>query len=257
MASPVRGVSFLNAVMVTGGAEMVVVTLSGRGKRKKIEIRFGVRRAKVRRKWGRMAPAGDNWERWVPAWWGALEQFGRRDRDSGVGANWSSTIGFQGSNWGQLRQVTTPKFGRDRLHFASVKCLRLPFALTDLTFSTGFLGDCGRTTCHSRARPLATSSGAFTVKWHHRRCPLLARRTPTNSPKPPSPSTLAMAGLDSPPAQLAQALVDFSVHGSFPEDKVSSLPIDAESLPIAVKALADAKAKLQVCALANYALRAC
>jgi centromere/kinetochore protein ZW10 len=66
-----------------------------------------------------------------------------------------------------------------------------------------------------------------------------------------------MAGLDSSPAQLAQALVDFSVHGSFPEDQVSSLAIDAESLPIAIKALADAKAKLQVCALANYALRAC
>ncbi|KAG7288805.1 hypothetical protein NEMBOFW57_005163 [Staphylotrichum longicolle] len=54
-----------------------------------------------------------------------------------------------------------------------------------------------------------------------------------------------MASLDTPPAQLAQALVDFSVHGSFPEDKISSLPIDAESLPTAIKALADAKAKLQ------------
>ncbi len=66
-----------------------------------------------------------------------------------------------------------------------------------------------------------------------------------------------MASLDSAPAQLAQALVDFSVHGSFPEDKISSLPIDAESIPIAIKALADAKAKLQVCALANYALHVC
>lgn len=55
-----------------------------------------------------------------------------------------------------------------------------------------------------------------------------------------------MAGPDSPPAQLAQAIVDFSLHGAFPEDKVSSLPLDAESLPIAIKALADAKAKLQV-----------
>ncbi len=66
-----------------------------------------------------------------------------------------------------------------------------------------------------------------------------------------------MASLNSPPAQLAQALVDFSVHGSFPEDAISSLPIDAESLPIAIKALSDAKAKLQLCAPANYALRIC
>ncbi len=55
-----------------------------------------------------------------------------------------------------------------------------------------------------------------------------------------------MAAGDSPPAQMAQALVDFSVHGSFPEDSVSSLPLDAASLPVAIKALADAKAKLQV-----------
>lgn len=46
-------------------------------------------------------------------------------------------------------------------------------------------------------------------------------------------------------AQIAQALVDFSVHGSFPEDKVSALKIDADALPAAIKALADAKAKLQ------------
>ncbi|KAL2257245.1 hypothetical protein VTK26DRAFT_443 [Humicola hyalothermophila] len=46
-------------------------------------------------------------------------------------------------------------------------------------------------------------------------------------------------------AQIAQALVDFTVHGSFPEDTVSSLRIDADALPAAIKALADAKAKLQ------------
>ncbi|KAL2133111.1 hypothetical protein VTI74DRAFT_2913 [Chaetomium olivicolor] len=54
-----------------------------------------------------------------------------------------------------------------------------------------------------------------------------------------------MTTSDSPPAQLAQALVDFSLKGAFPEDAVSSLPLDAESLPAAIKALADAKAKLQ------------
>ncbi|KAK3308877.1 uncharacterized protein B0T15DRAFT_525577 [Chaetomium strumarium] len=54
-----------------------------------------------------------------------------------------------------------------------------------------------------------------------------------------------MATLDSSPAQLARALVDFSVHGSFPEDEISSLPVNAESLPTAIQALAEARAKLQ------------
>ncbi|KAK3299240.1 uncharacterized protein B0H64DRAFT_415607 [Chaetomium fimeti] len=54
-----------------------------------------------------------------------------------------------------------------------------------------------------------------------------------------------MTTSDPPAAHMAQALVDFSVYGSFPEEDVSSLPIDAESLPTAIKALADAKAKLQ------------
>lgn len=52
-------------------------------------------------------------------------------------------------------------------------------------------------------------------------------------------------------AQIAQALVDFSVHGSFPEDKISSLAVDSESFPTALKALADAKAKLQVQSIAD------
>ncbi|KAK0668853.1 hypothetical protein QBC41DRAFT_321060 [Cercophora samala] len=46
-------------------------------------------------------------------------------------------------------------------------------------------------------------------------------------------------------AQLAQALVEFSLHGSFPEEDVSSLPLKPDALPEAIKALADAKAKLQ------------
>ncbi|KAK4177699.1 hypothetical protein QBC36DRAFT_326427 [Triangularia setosa] len=46
-------------------------------------------------------------------------------------------------------------------------------------------------------------------------------------------------------AQLAQALVEFSLHGSFPEENVSSLPVKPDALPEAIKALADAKAKLQ------------
>ncbi|KAH6636874.1 hypothetical protein F5144DRAFT_199080 [Chaetomium tenue] len=54
-----------------------------------------------------------------------------------------------------------------------------------------------------------------------------------------------MATPDPPAAHMAQALIDFSLLGAFPEDAVSSLPINAESLPTAIKALADAKAKLQ------------
>lgn len=55
-----------------------------------------------------------------------------------------------------------------------------------------------------------------------------------------------MASAESPAAQIAQALVDCSLTGAFPEDKVSSLAVDADSLPTAIKALADARAKLQV-----------
>ncbi|GAB1314122.1 ribosome bioproteinsis protein ytm1 [Madurella fahalii] len=54
-----------------------------------------------------------------------------------------------------------------------------------------------------------------------------------------------MTSPDSPAAKMAQALVDFSVSGAFPEDEVSSLPVDARLLPTAIRALADAKAKLQ------------
>ncbi|KAL2021459.1 hypothetical protein VTK56DRAFT_7092 [Thermocarpiscus australiensis] len=53
-----------------------------------------------------------------------------------------------------------------------------------------------------------------------------------------------MTGPESPTA-IAQALVDFSLHGAFPEEEVSSLVVDAKALPTAIKALADAKAKLQ------------
>ncbi|KAK4169141.1 Centromere/kinetochore protein zw10 [Cladorrhinum sp. PSN259] len=48
-----------------------------------------------------------------------------------------------------------------------------------------------------------------------------------------------------PTAQVAQALVDFSVDGAFPEENVSSLAIDVAALPEAIKALANAKAALQ------------
>jgi hypothetical protein len=58
-----------------------------------------------------------------------------------------------------------------------------------------------------------------------------------------------MAGPEAPAAQIAQAIVDFAVNGAFPEDRVSSLAIDSSTLPEAIKALADAKAKLQVQAL--------
>lgn len=74
------------------------------------------------------------------------------------------------------------------------------------------------------------------------------------APQYPRNAVLAMAAAEPPPVQTAQALVDFSLNGSFPEDTVSSLPIDAESLPAAIKALADAKAKLQVRAHTNRGL---
>jgi centromere/kinetochore protein ZW10 len=66
-----------------------------------------------------------------------------------------------------------------------------------------------------------------------------------------------MATADPPAAHMAQALVDFSVHGAFPEEGISSLPLDAESLPTAIKALADAKAKLQVRAHTRWEPGAC
>ncbi|KAK1756921.1 Centromere/kinetochore protein zw10, partial [Echria macrotheca] len=45
--------------------------------------------------------------------------------------------------------------------------------------------------------------------------------------------------------QVAQALVDFAVNGSFPDESTSTLPIDSNGLPSAIEALAAAKAKLQ------------
>ncbi|KAK3325721.1 hypothetical protein B0H66DRAFT_616450 [Apodospora peruviana] len=48
-----------------------------------------------------------------------------------------------------------------------------------------------------------------------------------------------------PVGQIAHALVDFSLHGAFPEEKVSSLLVGASALPPAIEALAEAKAKLQ------------
>lgn len=50
----------------------------------------------------------------------------------------------------------------------------------------------------------------------------------------------------SPAGQLAQALVDYSLDGAFPEEKVSSLLVDPEALPPAIEALANAKLNLQV-----------
>lgn len=57
---------------------------------------------------------------------------------------------------------------------------------------------------------------------------------------------MAVATPISPAGQIAQALVDFSVEGAFPEESVSSLTVDSDALPAAIEALASAKAKLQV-----------
>jgi centromere/kinetochore protein ZW10 len=46
--------------------------------------------------------------------------------------------------------------------------------------------------------------------------------------------------------QIAQALVDFSLHRAFPEeDAISQLPITPDTLPTAIQALAESKAQLQ------------
>lgn len=46
---------------------------------------------------------------------------------------------------------------------------------------------------------------------------------------------------------LGQALVDFTTHGAFPEEDVSSLKLSPEELPPAIQALAEAKSSLEVC----------
>ena len=48
-------------------------------------------------------------------------------------------------------------------------------------------------------------------------------------------------------SKIANALVDFSLTGAFPEEDVSSLKVGAEELPLAIEALAAAKVKLEVC----------
>lgn len=46
--------------------------------------------------------------------------------------------------------------------------------------------------------------------------------------------------------QVAQALVEFALHGAFPEEAVSSAKIGPTELPPAIDALAAARSKLQV-----------
>jgi protein transport protein DSL1/ZW10 len=46
---------------------------------------------------------------------------------------------------------------------------------------------------------------------------------------------------------LGRALVDFTTDGAFPEEDVSSLKLSSEELSPAIKALAEAKSKLEVC----------
>ncbi|KAM7223463.1 hypothetical protein V8F06_001340 [Rhypophila decipiens] len=56
---------------------------------------------------------------------------------------------------------------------------------------------------------------------------------------------MATLSQDSSAGQIAQALVDFSLNGAFPEEQVSSLSIDSDVLPSAIEALAAVKSKLQ------------
>ncbi|KAK3940724.1 hypothetical protein QBC46DRAFT_312993 [Diplogelasinospora grovesii] len=56
---------------------------------------------------------------------------------------------------------------------------------------------------------------------------------------------MASPSTDTSIAQIAQALVEFSTQGSFPDEKVSTLKLEATVLPSAIEALANAKAKLE------------
>lgn len=58
---------------------------------------------------------------------------------------------------------------------------------------------------------------------------------------------MAASSPDQPVGKIAQALTAFSLHDSFPEEEVSSLEVSPEVLPAAIHALAEAKAKLEVC----------
>lgn len=57
---------------------------------------------------------------------------------------------------------------------------------------------------------------------------------------------MAATDHDPEPAQLAKALVAFSVDGAFPEEGISTLVVDPSALPAAIQALGEAKATLQV-----------
>ena len=57
---------------------------------------------------------------------------------------------------------------------------------------------------------------------------------------------MSPAAAADPSAQIARALVDFSVDGAFPEENVSLLAVTAEELAPAINALATAKSRLEV-----------
>ncbi len=57
---------------------------------------------------------------------------------------------------------------------------------------------------------------------------------------------MSPAAATDPSAQIARALVDFSVEGAFPEENVSLLAVTAEDLAPAINALATAKSRLEV-----------
>lgn len=57
---------------------------------------------------------------------------------------------------------------------------------------------------------------------------------------------MAATDHDPEPAQLAKALVAFSVDGAFPEEGISTLVVNPSALPAAIQALGEAKATLQV-----------
>ena len=84
-----------------------------------------------------------------------------------------------------------------------------------------------------------------TDPWTFGSSTFMAFQTPAR--ESPSGAKMASTERDGGGIAVGQALVSFSVDGLFPEEDVSSLVLSSDALPGAVKALAEQKAKLEVC----------
>jgi hypothetical protein len=95
---------------------------------------------------------------------------------------------------------------------------------------------------------LRRTCGILTTSPNHRSRPAQLDQTAAQLECAPSTrNTMPSFSNDAPKArQIAQALVDFSVDGAFPEETVGTLAVDSNALPATIEALASAKSKLQV-----------